>query len=510
MTKREERLFGADDSVYRDSIEKGLYSEERKLDDNLENTWQEKLDDKTICSIHSSCANNIVRKDGSFDNFVKTVRQIVSEKDVSTQELKQYWNKAVDMLLKPGNNKKIEESNDEQEYEYMLLDRLRSDCDYYLGSGNRQDKFLWAGNVDGQIAKMRELYHKLKVKPDWISMKDIDNYAKKMKANELPSTTNGTAKKEIDNMLNRGYEKKTRLGLEETKLTEDRLNFKKYGIERAPELDFSDDGNRFRMYRCNGIPISYLKDDGNVFLAIRVDYLDGLTYNEYSKLPSYKDCDKYNYVAEDKVDLADVVEICKRVKAEYDNALKNVKDVSDDDYKAYTDKYLEKAKREFEEAKQSIKSLEPEDLLNTSEWDIKVMKEDLQHIKNEIDTWSWERKSKTDQISRRRNLGYDSEENFKKVSYWLKDLKERVDKIKNIKQESLQENKEQDIRTIMEIVNESKVTESNYEFNDLMSWVNDLKDLDSDEAKLVVLDKTNNEELAEDVAETIIKMKAGE
>lgn len=263
-------------------------------------------------------------------------------------------------------------------------------------------------------------------------------------------------------------------------LEEDRLNFKKYGIERAPDLDFSDDGNRFRGYRCNGVPISYLKDPNyGVFLSIHVSDLGGLTYDEYSKLPSYKDCDKYNGVDEDQVDLADVVEICKRIKAEHDEAVKEIKDVSDDDFKAYTDKYLEKAKKEFEEAKQVIKSLEPEDLLNASEWNIKELKRDLESIKDEINRWSWEKKSTTDQTSRRRELGYDSEENYKKVSYWLKDLKEIVEKIVSKRTESLHENKESDIRDIMEIVNEGKevIEEDILVEDELKPNFEDLRDL---------------------------------
>ena len=36
-----------------------------------------------------------------------------------------------------------------QRFDYMLLDRLRSDCDYYLGNGGRLDKWLWAGSKAG-------------------------------------------------------------------------------------------------------------------------------------------------------------------------------------------------------------------------------------------------------------------------------------------------------------------------------------------------------------------------
>lgn len=75
----------------------------------------------------------------------------------------------------------ITESN---EYDYMLLDRLRQDCEYFLGNGNRSEKHLWAGNVNDQIAKMKELYNKLPEKPEWLSMEDIENYEKEMKQDE--------------------------------------------------------------------------------------------------------------------------------------------------------------------------------------------------------------------------------------------------------------------------------------------------------------------------------------
>lgn len=262
-------------------------------------------------------------------------------------------------------------------------------------------------------------------------------------------------------------------------LEEDKLNFKKYGIQRSPEHDFSDDGNRFRGYICNGVPMSYLKDDGEVYLSIQVGDLGGLNYEEYSKLPSYKDCDKYNGVDESSVDLADVAEICKRIKAEHDEALGNIKDISDDDYKAYTDKYLEKAKKEFEEAKQVIKNLEPEDLLNASEWDIKKIKRDLEYIKDEMNKWQWENKSKTDQTNRRYQLGKESEEEYEKVNYWLDDLKELVEEIVSKRTESLHENKESDIRDIMEIVNEGKevIEEDKLVEDELKPNFEDLRDL---------------------------------
>lgn len=66
------------------------------------------------------------------------------------------------------------------EESYQLLSRLKADCDYFLDAGGRAEKHLWAGSVDAQIAKMRELYTALPEKPEWLTMEDIDRYAQRM------------------------------------------------------------------------------------------------------------------------------------------------------------------------------------------------------------------------------------------------------------------------------------------------------------------------------------------
>jgi hypothetical protein len=64
-----------------------------------------------------------------------------------------------------------------------LLDRLRSDNDYFLGNGNRSEKHLWAGNVYAKIKEMKRLWNNLPedAKPEWLSMDDILEYEQKMK-----------------------------------------------------------------------------------------------------------------------------------------------------------------------------------------------------------------------------------------------------------------------------------------------------------------------------------------
>ena len=64
----------------------------------------------------------------------------------------------------------------------MMLDRLVTDCDYYLGAGNRNAKCLWAGDEKAQISEMRKLLAKLPTdeQPSWLSNENINEYERKM------------------------------------------------------------------------------------------------------------------------------------------------------------------------------------------------------------------------------------------------------------------------------------------------------------------------------------------
>lgn len=123
-----------------------------------------------------------------------------------------------------------------QEYLYQLLDRLRTDCEYYLGNGNHHPQALWAGNEQGQIDKMREIWNQLEEKPEWLTWEDINEYAAKMGVEDLPSTKDGTAEKEIQDMLDRNYEKEKKVGLEEadisTNSTSENLEKEKEEVEQ--------------------------------------------------------------------------------------------------------------------------------------------------------------------------------------------------------------------------------------------------------------------------------------
>lgn len=75
-----------------------------------------------------------------------------------------------------------DEPTSEEKFNYMMLGRLQSDCNYYLGYGNRNKNNLWAGSVDEQINEMKRLFNSFEdnKKPEWVTWDDILNYESKM------------------------------------------------------------------------------------------------------------------------------------------------------------------------------------------------------------------------------------------------------------------------------------------------------------------------------------------
>lgn len=70
----------------------------------------------------------------------------------------------------------------EPRFRYMLLSRLQTDCEYYLGYGYRNERKLWAGNVRDHIWYMKAIWNSFPKgeKPQWLSMEQIEKYEKEM------------------------------------------------------------------------------------------------------------------------------------------------------------------------------------------------------------------------------------------------------------------------------------------------------------------------------------------
>ena len=75
-----------------------------------------------------------------------------------------------------------DEKENPRKYDYMMLDRLRMDCDYFLGNGNGFLGHLYYKDVDKHIEEMKKIYESFSdnEKPQWISLEDIENYKEKM------------------------------------------------------------------------------------------------------------------------------------------------------------------------------------------------------------------------------------------------------------------------------------------------------------------------------------------
>ena len=76
----------------------------------------------------------------------------------------------------PAGMESFPASNDEQ-FKYMLLNRLQTDCKYYLGYGNGNERHLWGETVEMHIEYMYIIYDSLKIKPEWLTEQQIKVYS---------------------------------------------------------------------------------------------------------------------------------------------------------------------------------------------------------------------------------------------------------------------------------------------------------------------------------------------
>ena len=70
----------------------------------------------------------------------------------------------------------------DQPFRYQMLDRMRTDCEYFLGPGVRLSKYLWTGDPQLQIAFMKVLWNSFPEgeKPEWLSFARICQMERQM------------------------------------------------------------------------------------------------------------------------------------------------------------------------------------------------------------------------------------------------------------------------------------------------------------------------------------------
>lgn len=70
-------------------------------------------------------------------------------------------------------------SKHEPKFRYMMLDRLRQDCEYSLNRCDGSENVLWAKDAKSQIENMIALWKTFDPddRPEWLTWNDITNYA---------------------------------------------------------------------------------------------------------------------------------------------------------------------------------------------------------------------------------------------------------------------------------------------------------------------------------------------
>lgn len=72
--------------------------------------------------------------------------------------------------------------SEEQKFQYMMLGRLQSDCDYYLGHGNRDPSKLWDKDEKDHLEHMKTVWNSFseEEKPQWLTWEQLKEYEKEM------------------------------------------------------------------------------------------------------------------------------------------------------------------------------------------------------------------------------------------------------------------------------------------------------------------------------------------
>ena len=70
----------------------------------------------------------------------------------------------------------------EPRFRYMMLDRLRQDCEYYIRNDFETGSCLWAKDEKVQIENMKAIWRSFpdEDKPEWLTWEDILEFERRM------------------------------------------------------------------------------------------------------------------------------------------------------------------------------------------------------------------------------------------------------------------------------------------------------------------------------------------
>lgn len=137
--------------------------------------------------------------------------------NMSNEDIVNYINMQIEISKRHFEKKLLEkyglDKPSDERFHYMMLDRLRSDCEYYLGNGNRFAGHLWVSNDEkGHIELMKALWNSFPAdgKPEWLTYEKILDYEKQMcgsvKGQSIDELIAGAADR-VGNALSKDIEK---------------------------------------------------------------------------------------------------------------------------------------------------------------------------------------------------------------------------------------------------------------------------------------------------------------
>ncbi len=92
------------------------------------------------------------------------------EPNTHMSSIEKYQDYKVNLIFKE------EPISEEQRFKYMMLGRLKSDCNAHLYPYNNST----ITDINGHIAYMKKLWNELKIKPEWLSFEQIEQYERQM------------------------------------------------------------------------------------------------------------------------------------------------------------------------------------------------------------------------------------------------------------------------------------------------------------------------------------------
>ena len=162
-----------------------------------------------------------------------------------------------------------------------------------------------------------------------------------------------------------------------------RIELQKFGFVRAPELDFSDDGNRFTCYKVGNVRVSKTTWNGEVFLAGRIEDAT-VPFDVYSQLPHYKALDKLNGVSIaslEEQDIRDLFNACVEYSKEHAEAKRNLVYPTVDELRAQFQKIKDHNIKLLEEANKLIKDNAFGLIMSDNKWRLDSIKSYYKTIK---------------------------------------------------------------------------------------------------------------------------------